>query len=243
MSRSVNVSANPFPLRSSGMIDCRNRVFRRAESLTLARCADTVWAERDALGGRRCHRVVVRFPTTVLLAGMLMASCGTAPEPAPNPTDEPTSSSIPHTLPTATVEVGEPAPLVERSQVIGTLTVEEMSVGADARGPWLSAVVRIENDSAREALYRSLALKCTGSSELGNPLTGDQGVVRPRSDRTGTQRLALPGDMRTGDPVPECKTPAFAVFGAIGESEDRDPESRIRIPEQLVAELNAKRSH
>lgn len=174
---------------------------------------------------------------------MLMASCGTASEPSPDRTDEATPSSIPRTLPTATVEIGEPAPLVERGQVIGTLTVQEIRVGADARGPWLNAVVRVENDSAREALFRTLDIRCTGSPDLlGSSLTGDQGMVRPRSHRTDTQRLALPGDMRTGDPVPECKTPAFATFAAIGESEERAPESRIRIPEQLVAELNAKRS-
>jgi hypothetical protein len=170
----------------------------------------------------------------------VLASCSSAPDP-PNAQD--VRPTLAPRLETATVDVGQPAPLVQRSQTIGTFTVSKFEVGGDGRGPWLLAVVRIENKSSREAVFPAFGIKCKGSAEPGMPLTGDWTREVVPAGRSSEEKvpLAVPGDQRAGSTVPKCEPPAFAEFAAIGDTEERDPVSRIRIPDDLIAELNAKR--
>jgi len=145
---------------------------------------------------------------------------------------------------TTTVDVGEFAPLSDGAEEVGRVAVTKLKVGGDGLGRWLEASVRVENTTDEDGNLPDAGIWCKGATESGGwqiDSTIDLNSTIPaKSYKEGVVNLPLSDDGRTGEPVPECKTPAFIRFTPtvwVGEVE----LAQVRVPDDLIAKLNDKR--
>jgi hypothetical protein len=145
---------------------------------------------------------------------------------------------------TTTVEIGEFAPLSDGAEEVGRVSVTKLKVGGDDLGPWLEASVRFENTTDEEGNLAEVGIWCKGATESGGwqaDSTLDLNATIPaKSYKEGVVNLPLSDDPRTGEPVPECETPAFIQFTPLVTVGDVEPV-QVRIPNDLIAKLNDKR--
>jgi hypothetical protein len=75
---------------------------------------------------------------------------------------------------------------------------------------------------------------------VGSTLS-DSEPLPARSYKEGTLNLLLPGDSRTGTPVPKCATPATLRAQATNYAGGTAPSVKIPVPDAVIAQLNARR--
>ncbi|HZC72762.1 MAG TPA: hypothetical protein VE442_18840 [Jatrophihabitans sp.] len=139
-------------------------------------------------------------------------------------------------------KIGQPATLGDV-----TLTVKGVEAGGDASGPWMVTSLRWENHSGQDTSAPSLWLYCAdtkpedhGEYQAGSTLS-DSEPLPARSYKEGTLNLLLPGDSRTGTPVPKCASPATLRAEATAYKGDTAPSVTIPVPDEVIAKLNARR--
>jgi hypothetical protein len=158
----------------------------------------------------------------------------------------------------ARAAVGVPVPFVQWGETIGTVTITEFKLGkrsaSPALGPgplppFLASTIRFENKSSKPAAIPAIGIRCKGSAGEGDLMLGDEPTdaeapedhpLRPRQTMELDGLLSLP-DSNDSSRAPECDGPAFVAVTALGDFVEKDPASLIRIPDELVSEMNAQR--
>jgi hypothetical protein len=91
------------------------------------------------------------------------------------------------------------------------VTVSEMRPGGDDGGPWLEVDLRVEN-RGEDTSNPLVAIACSDSSEEGGWQVDSAynlfDELPASTFNEGTINLLLPGDGRSGEPVPTCSAPA-----------------------------------
>lgn len=145
---------------------------------------------------------------------------------------------------TTTVDVGEFAPLSDGAEEVGRVSVTRLKVGGDDLGPWLEANVRFENTTDDIGDFPEVGIWCKGATESGSyqaDSTIDLSTTMPaKSYKEGVLNLPLSDDPRTGESVPECETPALIRFEPLVSVGEPEP-TQVRVPDNLIAKLNARR--
>ncbi|MGH8895330.1 MAG: hypothetical protein ACRDWY_18785 [Actinomycetes bacterium] len=175
------------------------------------------------------------------VALLLTSACGGGSESSDKPDNSLRNDADATLAPSAgkTLKVGEFA----EGKYIGRIQVSAIKVGGDDLGPWLEATVRMEN-SGNEALSPAqLDVVCTGDKEPGGyqiDSTFDFNKEIPaESFREGVTNLLFAGAPRTGEPTTECATPAFIEITPAVSIGD-DPQPKYAIPDNVIADINAK---
>jgi hypothetical protein len=140
------------------------------------------------------------------------------------------------------VEVGETAELEGVMLSVSAMTVDD----SDSLGPMVRVDVRSENPTSEELANPTLAIYCTGDPEGGGWQADStwrfRGPLPAGTFDEGFANLLLPGDSRTGNPVPVCQTPAYLhgwIFQAVTFDADPAPFAQWRVPDELIDNMNA----
>lgn len=196
-----------------------------------------------------------RLLTTTVITG-LIAGCGgsAASETSSATTDSPAVTEGPATDPAqpagttavdqalrpaeeARAEAAVAGPEVaigDRIDVLGVgLIINSITAGGDDGGGWVAVDARAENPGTTDSTVPWMEVRCSGNDEAGgwqadsSLYMGD--ALPAGSFDEGVVNLNLPGDSRTGDPVPTCDTPAYITF--VGS------DSKIAVPDAVIAEV------
>lgn len=123
--------------------------------------------------------------------------------------------------------------------------VDSPTVGGDDGGPWLTVSVRVENSDDEAAAVPDVALRC-GDAEEGGGYQADSTLslgeeIPAGSFMEGTLNLLLPGDSRTGKPVPACEDELFILADYVGLVTDETTPGRWTLDEDVAEELDSAR--
>jgi hypothetical protein len=179
----------------------------------------------------------------VVLSGLLVAGCGSEEKSS----DEPNSAlknaddveASQEAAAAQEVDLGKFGDLSDDTRV----SVTAMKVGGDDLGPWLEVSIRFENAAKVDAAVPVTGIVCKGSAEPGENQAGstlDSGDPVPAgSFKEGVLNLLVPGEGRTGEPVPVCDGPAFVQV--TGEDPETSADKVVRVPvaDEVLAQLQA----
>jgi hypothetical protein len=137
---------------------------------------------------------------------------------------------------------GQPVEFLGLKVMLSTITQ-----GGDNSGPWLTVHVRVENTGSQGRANPNIGIVCAGSEQTGGwqaASTFNVGQSLPAgSFDEGDVNLLLPGDSRSGQAVPSCKTPAVVRVSTTGVVTGRGGPAGgyWSIADDLVGGLNAAR--
>lgn len=112
-----------------------------------------------------------------------------------------------------------------------TVAVSSQAVGGDDLGAWLTATVAVTAGDVDGKVPTVIGIRCSGGDTIGEyqaQSTLELAAPVPAGTTvTGDLNLLVPGDTRTGAPVPTCTAPAVIVAG----------EQTFPIDDQVLAQL------
>ena len=192
---------------------------------------------------RRGIRRLTEWVAVAVVGALILVACGGGAKssaPSVGPASDLQSGSN-----AATFVNGSPGVPVE---FLGLkVTVSMMTQGGDDSGPWLTVHVRAENAGGQPGANPNIGIVCadneqTGGWQAASTFTVGQGLPAGSFDE-GDVNLLLPGDSRTGQMVPECKTPAVVRASTTGVvPRSGGPAGGFwSIADDIVARLNATR--
>jgi len=119
------------------------------------------------------------------------------------------------------------------------ITVQSMKV----KDSVLQANVRLENAADTDQSGPDLGIACTGQPYDADQYQADSTLTLPQeipasAYKDGMYALLIPGDHRTGEPIPACTSPAYVLVG-----DEDEPKYRYPIPSDLVTQLNSEREY